>query len=282
MAANRPSDAIPWDRSGRTPTNMPSVQIYLILGSARAGRREVLADLLLNGLESAARPVLLARATEDAADAEVERRLATLPALARGTWELVDGRFAAEIPAGTTHLFVLADGRGNPVDQIEAFHAWLPGAGGELARVITVVDCRLGVEEPRVLRWYDACVHFSDVVLLNRREGVPNKWISDFIARYRKQHYPCLIELVKRGEVANPALVLEPQARRISLLFDDLGEPVTAAGASHGEDDDDLEAVGAAGEAADEEEPGVDPYLERLAGSGRRAREIPDIAPLIR
>lgn len=251
------------------------MQIYLILGPAAAGRRAVLADLINNGLESGARPVLLVSTAETPAEAAAEERLAKSPGLGRGAWTLQDGQFAADIPADATHVFVLTDGRADPITQIEAFHAWLLLTAGELARVITIVDCKLGSERPETLRWFDACVHFSDVVLLNRREGVPNKWVSDFIARYRKQHFPCLIEIVKRGEVANPALILEPEARRISLLFDE-AEPISVAVSTSEEDEDDDEE-----EVVDEDAIPVDPYIERLAGSGRRAKEIPNIAKYV-
>ena len=164
---------------------------------------------------------------------------------------------------------MLGDGRGNPVDHVEWVHVWLPTSGGQMARIITVVNCRLGLAHPELQRWYDACIHFSDVALLTCRDGVPNKWVADFSARFRKQHFPCLIELVKADEVDNPALVLEPEARRMSMLFD--GQE---AWPEPDEDEDldemsDADLIGA-----------VDPYIERLA-TGRRAREIPDITTFL-
>ena len=114
-------------------------------------------------------------------------------------------------------------------------------------------------------------------MLLTRRDGVPNKWVSDFTARYRKQHFPCLIELVKRGELANPALILEPQARRVSQLFDEAGSLSVAI--SEGDEDDDTED----GEetVVDVDAAPADPYIDRLAGSKRREKEIPDIAKFL-
>jgi hypothetical protein len=260
---------------------MSLAHVYLILGPAGAGRRRVLADLIANGLDPADRPVLLTAATETFAADEDGQRLGAIPSLVRETWTMRDGQFIAELPADVTHLFVLSHGRENPVDQIEAFHAWLSQTGGELTRVITVVDCKLGAGHPMMLRWYDACIHFSDVVLLSRRDGVPNKWVSDFIARYHKQHYPCLIELVKRTDFANPALLLEPQARRVSQLFDET-DPISVA-VKFGGDDDDEEGEEAEGddEVVEEDAVPVDPYLERQAGSGRREKEIPDIAKFL-
>lgn len=266
---------------------MNAAHAYIILGASGSGRRAVLADLIENGLDDSARPVLLTAAGEPAAAEEVAKRLTGIATLIQGTWSAAEkGVSVGELPEGATHVFMLVDGRMNPVDQIEAIHAWLPSAGLEMARIITVVNCQLASAHPELLRWYDACVHFSDVVLLNRREGVPNKWISDFTARYRKQHFPCLIEPVKKGELDNPALVLEPQARRMSMLFDadeawavpgdtavvveDEDEDDEDGGARTGADDDDADLIDAA-----------DPYIERLAGSGRRAKEIPDIAKFL-
>lgn len=266
---------------------MNPAQAYIILGASGSGRRAVLADLIGNGLDDSTRPVLLLPAGEKPAPEAVSARLAGIGRLVQGQWSVQDKRVAADaLPDGATHVFILVHGRANPVDQIEAIHDWLPSAGLELARVITVVHCQLASEHRELLRWYDACVHFSDVVLLSRREGVANKWITDFVARYRKQHFPCLIEFVKRDELENPVLVLEPQARRISMLFDPEdawsvpGDADTVIDDDE-EDDEDADTPSA----RDIDDPdlvgGVDPYIERLAGSGRRAKEIPDIAKFV-
>ena len=267
---------------------MNSPHAYIILGSTGSGRRAVLADLIANGLDESARPMLLVAEGERPAEEATTARLAAMPTLIQATWRLEDGRVAAgaPIPEGATHVFFLVDGRTNPIDQIEAFHAWLPSAGLEIGRVITVVDCQLASTRPELQRWYDACVHFSDVVILARRDGVANKWITDFTHRYRKQHFPCLIELVKKGELENPVLILEPQARRMSMLFD--AEDTWAVGGDadtviEDEADDDEDAGKPSADAIDDPDliGGVDPYVERLAGSGRRAKEIPDIAKIL-
>jgi hypothetical protein len=174
-------------------------------------------------------------------------------------------------------VFFVSNGRVNPVDQVEAFQAWLPTQSAELGRIICVVDCGLVQGNPTLLAWYDACVHFSDVVLLNGREGVDSKWIRDFQARFKDQRYPCLIELVRGGRVRNPALILEPCALRISQAFEDEPVWVTKDGGSEddagedggAEDNDDVEMV-----------PAEDPYFARRPG-GRRVKEIPDIAKLL-
>jgi hypothetical protein len=252
---------------------------YLVLGAAGSGRREILADLIEGGLGTGDRPaVLLAEGeTADTADAR-------LPGLARWTWR--DGAIVATPPPGATHVFLVSDGRAGPVDQIEALKPWLAAHGLELARVLCVAHCALVEKNPPLLAWFDACVHFSDVVLLTRREGVANKWMSDFIARYRDQFYPCLFETVKAGRVKNPALILEPQARRIAQWFDE-APPDWRAGIGDAEtvfQDDEDDAAEDGAENGDEEEadspPGEDPWLARDA-AGRRARPLPAIVDFL-
>ena len=152
------------------------------------------------------------------------------------------------------------------------YKAWLALNNAELARALCVVDCRLAERHPPLLAWFEACIHFSDVVLLNRREGVENRWLSGFLEHFRSQHLPCLFETVKAGRIRNPALILEPQARRLTQIFDEEQDWVVTG--ADGEEIDD--------EQGEEEEevsaaPAEDPYLERRSG-GRRVREIPDIA----
>jgi hypothetical protein len=172
-----------------------------------------------------------------------------------------------DIPESATHVFIVADGASDPVDQLEALKEWLATATAELARVLCVVHCQLLEANPRLFPWYEACIHFSDVVLLNRREGVANKWVSDFQGRFEEKFYPCLFELVRGSGLKNPALVLAPQARRMSHAFD---EPEwVAEGDEEGEEQEDGEEV--------EVKQEIDPYFERRNG-GRRVTELPRIA----
>jgi len=256
--------------------------VYLILGAAGSGRREVLADLIATGLTAEDRPVTWLAEGEAATAHDAQ-----LGALCRWRWtpERQIEPTADPLPAGPGPVFFITDGRSNPVDQVEAFHAWLAAMGGELARVLCVVHCQLAEKHPALLAWYDACIHFSDIVLLQQRTGVGNKWVGDFQKRYQSQFYPCLFELVKHGAVKNPAMILEPQARRIAQLFDEPDEVVAPAPRFEidpgtvfvdetGEDADLADLV----EKADEPvEPAIpDPYLARKPGGGR-VKEIPDI-----
>jgi hypothetical protein len=243
--------------------------VYLILGAAGSGRREVVADLIEGGLAEGAKPAVLL--ASDEAASELDKKLSNL---ARWTW--TGETIEAALPPGATHIFFVAQGRVNPVEQIDVFKPWLEVQGGELARVISVVDCRLAEKNPPLLAWFEACIHFSDIVLLNHREGVANKWFSDFLAYFQDQFYPCLFELVKAGRVKNPALVLEPQARRLSHWFDEEQDWIFTN--ADGEEIDEEEVTD------DDEEveatPVEDLYLARDA-AGRRAKRIPDIAKFL-
>jgi hypothetical protein len=243
-----------------TPDDKPLV--YLILGSAGSGRRQVLSDLIEGGLGEADRPAVLLSSTEwpDPVDAK-------LPNASR--WTLApENQVEAEMPANATHVFIVFDGRLNPVDQIEGFKAWLGDRATEVARVLCVVNCQLLEKTPKLFAWYEACIHFTDIVLLNNRDGVPNKWIGDFKGKFEHKFYPCLFEFVKEGSVKNPALVLAPVARRMSHVFD---EQEWIA-----EDEEDDEEEQEEGEEV-EMKAAEDPYLERRNG-GRRVHEIPNIA----
>lgn len=247
--------------------------VYLILGATGSGRREVLADLIADGLGDGDRPAVLLSDEEPAADAE-----AKLPSVTRWTWNTAeDNPIVGELPRDATHVFFLTDGRQNPVNQVEHFKTWLDAQGGELARVFCIVNCQLAAKNPPLLAWYEACVHFADVVLLNKREGVENKWVSDFLGHFKKLFYPCVFEMVKDGRVKNPALVLEPQARRVSHVFDEEQNWIFTN--AEGEEIDEQE------ETDDEDEeieakPEEDPYFARRNG-GRRVKEIPDIAKFL-
>ena len=243
--------------------------VYLILGAAGSGRREVLTDLIDGGLEETDHAAVLLSDAEAAQDLDAD-----LPNVTRWAWH--EGFIMAELPEGSTHVFFVTDGRRDPVDQIEAFKAWLEAQGAELARVLCVINCQLAEKNPPLLAWYEAGVHFADVVLLNKREGADNKWLSDFLAHFKKKYYPCLFEYVKAGRTHNPALVLAPQARRMTHVFDEEQDWIFTN--AEGEEVDEEEE--SEGEEEIEATPEEDPYFARKIG-GRRVKELPDITKFL-
>ncbi len=252
--------------------------VYLVLGAPGSGRREIVADLIDGGLDAAEIPVVFVAAGEADADAAVSRAQVV-------NWEWQDGAdrpIAVDWPAEGRTGFFIVEGLRNPVDQIEAFKPWLVAQGVELARVICVYHCALVAEHERLRVWYDACVHFADIVLLNHREGVENKWISDLRTRFHKACLPCLVEMVKKGRVANPALVLDQQVRRFSHWFDD--DDNAWAGLIDADTEIVIEDEPGQAEPGDKDDLDLDeedPYLARHP-SGRRVKDIPDMAETLR
>ena len=244
--------------------------VYLVLGAAGSGRREVLADLVEDRTESGNRTAVMLSDAET--PDEFEKKLGTIT-----RWHWTDeGTIEGELPRDAARIFFVTDGRRNPVEQCDVFRAWVEAQGGELARVLGVINCQLAEKHPPLLPWFDACVHFADVVLLNRREGVANKWMSDFQAHYTDQFIPGLFEFVKNGRVKNPALVLEPQARRMSHAFDAEQDWIfTDADGEVIEEDEETE-----GDEEIEATPEEDPYFVRDA-AGRRLKRIPDIVKFL-
>jgi len=238
------------------------VDLYFILGSAGAKRRIVLADLVSEGLMPEDRAAVLlsdAETPDEAGDAALAKSGATLV-----RWHWAKPELEFEVPAEATHLFLVADGRSNPIDQIEALRELLQiRADLRLARVIFVADAALLAAKPEVQPWYDACAHYADVVLLTRPEGLDQKWINGVEKRYRDQYYPFLYEVVRRDQLKNPSVLLVPEARRVSQVFD---EDIALAD----ETDEEIEAAKAEN----------DKYFARKRG-GTRVEHIPEIAAFL-
>lgn len=238
--------------------------VYFILGTPGSGRRAIVRDLIENGLAPADKALVLLAATEavDPAEAKLAARANTEVRRWPGQ-EQVLPRVA--LPAGAT-IFLLADAQASPIDQLEALKPWLEEHGAELARIFCVVDCTLAEQRPVLRQWFDACIHFADVVFLTRREGLANKWLSDFIKHYTHERFPChFVQVKARGDLATPLVWLDPTARRLSQYFD--GDETYEIEGLETDDEDDGEDTGL---------PPPEPYFVRLA-SGRRDKEVPDL-----
>jgi hypothetical protein len=243
---------------------MSAPLVYLILGAAGSGRHEVVEDLAGFGLDPEDRPQVFVAERHLGDSGKSLKKVGEK--LLVTSWSMVEGNLQIEVDPETTHLFIVSDGLADPIDLVEALKNWLPITPYELGRIITVVNCGLLEANAPLRRWYDGCIHFSDVVLLNNRDGLSSKWLPAFKTRLHQNSLPCHLELVKKGRVANPALVLYPEPRRISLVFDDEEHLYP-----DGDDTSDEEAVIQM----------IDPYFERLL-SGRRVKELPDIRKFLK
>jgi hypothetical protein len=250
-----------------------SPSVYLILGTPGSGRRAIVRDLVENGLAAEEKAVVLL--TEDEAPAPADEKLAALANAEVRRWTWTPPAFPpVKLPAGAS-VFLVADPLASPIDQIEALKPWLQAQGAELARIFCVVDCGLAEKQPVLRQWFDACIHFSDVVFLTNRAGVDNKWLSDFLKRFKDERFPChFVQVKAKGDLPTPLVWLDPTPRRVSQYFEDDYVDLSDVVIEMGDDEDDE------GEAVEPgEEDGIippEPYFVRQR-SGRREREVPDV-----
>lgn len=241
-----------------------SASVYFVLGTPGSGRRALVRDLIENGLAAEERALVLLE--EGAAAAPADVSLASLPnaEVRRWTW-LEPALPPVDLPPGAT-VFFLADPLASPIDQLEALKPWLTEHGATLARIFCVVDCQLAEKQPVLRQWFDACIHFADVVFLTHREGLANKWLSDFIKHYTHERFPChFVQVKSKGDLATPLVWLDPTARRVSQYFDE-GETYEIEGLETDDEEDEVDT-------------GLlppEPYFVRL-GTGRREKTVPVI-----
>ena len=232
-------------------------KLYLLFGLPNSGRREILMDL------AADLPCSIALPEAEPAH-PMDCKLATLTSLCRWRWENNSFFIESELATEDECIFLVADGKLDPADQIEATKIFLDQHDILLGRIFTVVHCSLVETHPELVIWHQGCIHFSDVVLLNRRENVSQKWLRRFQDDFRQKHFPCFFEFIKKGRVNNPVHVLDPTARRLSLFFEEEEEPLFF------EEDEDEES-----EELLTDSPEEDPYLAKLP-TGQRCKPLPD------
>ncbi len=238
--------------------------VYFIIGTPHSGRRGIVCDLIENGFGEQDKSVVLLATSE--ATAPVDEAIAALPNTRIQRWEWTPSELPAIEGIEGTTIFFIADSRVSPIDQVEALKPWLVQQNAELARIFVTVDCQFAEKHPVLKPWFAACIHFADVVFLTKREGVANKWMSDFIKQYTDGHFPChFVQVKTKGELANPALLLDPAPRRVSQYFEE-GEVYEIEGL---ETDDEEEGDEDTGLLAEE------PFFIRDR-SGRREKELPD------
>ncbi len=243
----------------------PGPSVYFILGTPGSGRRALVRDLVENGLAPEEKALVLLAESEAADPADAKLAALANAEVRRWTWA-EPALPPVDLPAGAT-VFFLADSLASPIDQLEALKPWLEEHGATLARIFCVVDCQLAEKQPVLRQWFDACIHFADVVFLTRREGLANKWLSDFIKHFKDEFFPChFVQVKTKGDLATPLVWLDPTPRRVSQYFDE-GETYEIEGLETDDEED------------DEEDTGLlppEPYFLRLS-SGRREKEVPDI-----
>ncbi len=240
-----------------------SAPIYIVLGLPESGRRDLVLDLVDNGLDKGT-PVTLIHGEGVRSDLAQDRLLQKSYPVSVKTFKFKDGKFSGlPEPDDKGVWFLLPDSREDLIDQMQALRDWFQKRNITPARILLTVHCALAAEKPLAEEWHEAAVHFSDYVFLNRREGLAPDWIKAFEKKFKDLRIPARFERLKKGAAKNPAMVLLPEARRMSLIFDDL-DPIDTLEI----DEDNLP-----------EEPfdltvKEDPYFERMRG-GRRVKQVP-------
>ena len=231
-----------------------SPKVYLILGPNGSGRRALLSDFI-DSLESES-SVLYFKYRDEMMN-DIDSSLENLNAVSTVLWYLEGSKIKHEsISVSPSSIFFISPASIDLADVMEGLKGWLGKNDCQLTRIISVIDCRRLSENNPQNGWYDAAVHFSDMVLLNRREGVSEKWIKDMVTEKKKQFHPTRFELVKKNRVNNPVDVLDAQTFRTSLYFDDLFTI----------EEDEFEDLLP-------EDRKTDPYIDRLE-SGKRSNPI--------
>lgn len=122
--------------------------------------------------------------------------------------------------------FVLYDPLAPLAPQILNLSRELIPRGMAPARIFTVVDCAAAESSQHAKDYFDACVYYSDVVLLGNRDSVSKKWIRQFQDHFKKMAIPSRFQFLKKGgKTENPEALLFPETRRLSKLFDLPEEP---------------------------------------------------------
>jgi hypothetical protein len=179
-------------------------------------------------------------------------------------WEVSDGRILFSEPLSTERANLLLYGLPAFADDLlEALVDGFRAGGFEMGRIATHVHCGWCARREEARGWFDAAIHFSDLVLLDNRDEAGDPWVRRFQERYRKLRYPCHFDLVRKALPKHPHWLFDSQPRRLSLVFDP--DDLSGLGPSFpGAEDDGDE---------DEERPEGDPYLRRNA-AGERERIV--------
>ena len=186
-----------------------------------------------------------------------------------GTWTLVEGRVVFDQPLSAEMGNLLIYGvTPFPADLVDALILGYRADDYVIGRIITHVHSGWCDTVEEAKGWYEGCIHFSDLVLIDSRDEVVDNWVRDILERYRKLHYPCHFDLVRRGLPKHPQWFFDSQPRRLSLVFDpdDLsglgGMDYEIEGDEPEEDEDE-----------DGEKISLDPYLSRNA-AGEREKKV--------
>lgn len=244
-----------------------AIPAYLILSTPRAGRRALCLDACKNAFEGANVCAFIAEGEPPAPEDEELAKLGGVSVARYSGGEDALEKICALDEANVGIVLFLADSAGNLADEVESFKRIADAGKIRLARVWSIVDCKLNmVCAKKAEPYFDALSHFADCLLFSRRGGVPKNFTQALKDKYARDCRPHLmIDMDKFGRVENAMEIAEEQARRISMLFDEF-DPA---------DELDIDGDNLPDEPFSlERKP--DPYLERTIG-GARKNPVPEL-----
>ncbi|MCH8474409.1 MAG: hypothetical protein LAT55_04180 [Opitutales bacterium] len=201
---------------------MDETHLYILLGTLDSTRDGIVRDLLPTLSEDDNQTINIYRA-----ESETDQTLTLesipekdFPAVFPGTWQWKDDQIHLSPAPEKGPVLLLGSSLEDPRDLLEKLPTLLDAQGLSLGRILTSVNCQLLHANESLRPWFEACIHFSDYVFLANRNGVPDKWVREYQKHFEKECYPCHFELLRKTGVKNPALVLHPEARRLSHFFD--------------------------------------------------------------
>lgn len=118
-------------------------------------------------------------------------------------------------------VFIVIDPRREVIAQLENLAEDLKKCLIEPVKVVTFVDCARAEAESRLRAWLEACIYYSDLVLLGNRSTASKSFLRDYQKDFQRRCYPCRFLLLKGdGIPSEPEEILVPGERRLSQLFD--------------------------------------------------------------
>jgi hypothetical protein len=200
--------------------------LYFILGSPSAEKEVVVSQLITEGFTEEETILLLIP--------EAARSSAETPLLQSCDYKKTHPKVVVEYwnaeqkPLIVSHyrfknysaVFLFVSDHHNLIDQLEYLSEWTLENSLIVSRILTVVDCSAFLLDSKLFPWIEACIHFSDTVLLNKTAGVESKALESFVTYFKDNHYQCLFYKLHPKKPLNSQEILYPEARRLSLAFD--------------------------------------------------------------
>lgn len=252
---------------------MDELDLFLFLGIEGSGRKASVLDIIEGYYSKEKKVSILLHESESFKMDEHDRIEVILYRMSPGKILFPNG-----IPSNNL-IFILGPGRGSCLEFLENVRDWTVSKKIKVSKIITMAHMEKILAHNKVARWYDAAIHFSDIIFLNNREPKKDKEIRKFIERYTQDlSMPCLFEFVKKDRIKNPALAIEGSPRRTSQAFDeqefdmDLSDVIIT--------DENDENLGDDEAFLSEFQNAAEPYFEKLP-NGRRIKEIPDITEFL-